>query len=463
MATVNVYEQYFAADLTASGVPRKGALVMLTADSGGGQIRYEAAVSFFPHRDEEDFAVSYDAYYSKVLYEAEGRRSKQREAGFLKDFLPTIDELAREAGGRVFWDRPLREARTDGGQLPEFGQNGSSAEEAGSSNKKKENPAGTAERKLIAAVHELTPEQRDRIREAAQAAGLSCCFFERPEEALPEAGGAEVIFAHGISLIGSAPRLKWLATPFAGVEPYTEPGVFASPDAVLTNSSGAYGTTIAEHIVQVSLSMLRQDPAYRESIREKKWIRALPIRSLRDSRIVLLGTGDIGRETAHRMKAFYPASLTGVNRSGKHPGGDFDRVVPLSGLDALLPGTDLLILSLPNTAETFHLLDERRLKLLPDEALIVNVGRGTVIDQAALEKELRAGRLSAALDVFEKEPVPADASLWDCPRLYITPHTAGNLSLPYTVERVVQLFLENLERYGKGEPLLRQIDLKKGY
>ena len=342
MATVNVYEQYFAADLTASGVPRKGALVMLTADSGGGQIRYEAAVSFFPHRDEEDFAVSYDAYYSRVLYEAEGRRSKQREAGFLKDFLPTIDALAREAGGRVFWDKPLREARTDGGQLPEFGRNGSPAEEAGRSNEE-ESPAGKAERKLIAAVHELTPEQRDRIRKAAQAAGLSCRFFDSPEEALPEVSDAEVIFAHGISLIGSAPRLKWLATPFAGVDPYTEPGVFASPDAVLTNSSGAYGTTIAEHIVQVSLSMLRQDPVYRECVREKKWIRALPIRSLRDSRIVLLGTGDIGREAAHRIKAFHPASLTGVNRSGKHPGGDFDRVVPISELDALLPETDLLI------------------------------------------------------------------------------------------------------------------------
>ncbi|MBO4838058.1 MAG: D-2-hydroxyacid dehydrogenase [Lachnospiraceae bacterium] len=462
MATINVYEQYFAADLTASGVPRKGALVMLVSDSGGGMIKYEAAVTFFPHRNEEDFAVSYDAYYSKVLYEAAGRRSKQKEASFLKEFQETIDGLAKEAGGKVFWDKPLREARTDGGQLPEIKLDKSPAAEAGGS-KKKESPEGKTERKLITAVHELNAEQRDRIRDAAQAAGLSCRFFESPEEALPEAGDAEVIFAHGISLIGSAPQLKWLATPFAGVDPYTKPGVFASPDAVLTNSSGAYGTTIAEHVVQVSLSMLRQDPVYRESIREKKWTRAVPIRSLRDSRIVLLGTGDIGQEVAHRMKAFYPASLTGVNRSGKHPGGDFDQVVPLSGLDALLPETDLLVLSLPNTPETFRLLDTRRLKLLPDEALIVNVGRGTVIDQAALEKELRAGRLYAALDVFEEEPIPADATLWDCPRLFITPHTAGNLSLPYTVEKVTQLFLENLERYGKGEPLLRQIDLKKGY
>ena len=336
MATINVYEQYFAADLTASGVPRKGALVMLISDSGGGMIKYEAAVTFFPHRDEEDFAVSYDAYYSKVLYEAAGRRSKQKEAGFLKEFQKTIDGLTKEAGGKVFWDKPLREARTDGGQLPEIKLNEAPAAEAGGS-KKKESPEGKAERKLIAAVHELNEEQRDRIRKAAQAAGLSCRFFESPEEALPEVRDAEVIFANGISLIGSAPQLKWLATPFAGVDPYTKPGVFASPDAVLTNSSGAYGTTIAEHVVQVSLSMLRQDPVYRESVREKKWTRAVPIRSLRDSRIVLLGTGDIGREAAHRMKAFYPASLTGVNRSGKHPGGDFDRVVPLSGLDALLP------------------------------------------------------------------------------------------------------------------------------
>ena len=251
---INVYSQYFQAQATFSGVERRGAQVLLISDSESGMISYKVAVSFFPHRDEEDFAVSYDAYYSKVLYEAAGRRSKQKEAGFLKEFQKTIDELAKEAGGKVFWDKPLREARTDGGQLPEIKLNDSPVAEAGGS-KKKESPEGKAERKLIAAVHELNAEQRDRIRDAAQAAGLSCRFFESPEEALPEAGDAEVIFAHGISLIGSAPQLKWLATPFAGVDPYTKPGVFASPDAVLTKSSGAYGTTIAEHVVQVSLSL----------------------------------------------------------------------------------------------------------------------------------------------------------------------------------------------------------------
>lgn len=111
MATLNVYEQYFAADLEANGVPRRAALVMLISDSEAGQIRYEAAVTFFPHRDDEDYAVSYDAYFSKVLYEAKGRRSKKREQALLESFRDAIDTLAHEAGGEVYWDRPLGDAR----------------------------------------------------------------------------------------------------------------------------------------------------------------------------------------------------------------------------------------------------------------------------------------------------------------------------------------------------------------
>ncbi len=108
---INVFEQYLSAEAEVNGVSRRGALVMLTSDSEAGQIRYTAAVSFFPHRDEEDFAVSYDAYYEKVLFEGKGRRSKKREAKLLETFPEEIDELASEAGGKVFWEEPLREAR----------------------------------------------------------------------------------------------------------------------------------------------------------------------------------------------------------------------------------------------------------------------------------------------------------------------------------------------------------------
>jgi hypothetical protein len=111
MATINVFEQYYSADAEFNGVPRHGAMVMLVATSEEGNIRYEAAVTFFPHHDEEDYAVSYDAYFSKVLYEAKGRRSKKREEALLKEFQQHIVELALDAGGTVYCDKPLREAR----------------------------------------------------------------------------------------------------------------------------------------------------------------------------------------------------------------------------------------------------------------------------------------------------------------------------------------------------------------
>ena len=109
--TINVYERYYAAEAEFNGVPRHGALVMLIADSEAGNIRYEAAVTFFPHRDEEDYAVSYDAYFSKVLYEAKGRRSKKREQTLMGTFEQEIDQLADTIGGKVIWEKPLREAK----------------------------------------------------------------------------------------------------------------------------------------------------------------------------------------------------------------------------------------------------------------------------------------------------------------------------------------------------------------
>ena len=109
--TIDVYMQYFTAELEYNGVERRGALVKLTSDSEDGQIRYTASVSFFPHEDEEDYAVSYDAYFERELYQAKGRRSKKREVEMLDNLRGVIDQLVEAAGGKVFWDQPLREAR----------------------------------------------------------------------------------------------------------------------------------------------------------------------------------------------------------------------------------------------------------------------------------------------------------------------------------------------------------------
>ena len=110
MATINVYQQYFAAECTFNKVERHGASVMLIATSEEGQIKYEVAVTFFPHVSEDDFAVSYDAYFSKVMYEAKGRRSKKREQELLETLQTEIDLLAVEANAKLFWDQPLTEA-----------------------------------------------------------------------------------------------------------------------------------------------------------------------------------------------------------------------------------------------------------------------------------------------------------------------------------------------------------------
>lgn len=109
--TINVYEQYFEADATFAGVARHAAKVLLVAASELGAVRYEAAVTFFPHNDDEDFAVSYDAYASTELYAAAGRRSKKREAAMLETLPETIDALAERLDGKIFWDRPLSDAR----------------------------------------------------------------------------------------------------------------------------------------------------------------------------------------------------------------------------------------------------------------------------------------------------------------------------------------------------------------
>ena len=111
MATNNVYEQYFKAECTFNDVERHAASVLLVSTSENGSIKYEVAVNFFPHRSEEDYAISYDAYFSKVLYEAKGRRSKKREETLLETFPVEIDQLADTIGGKVLWEQPLREAR----------------------------------------------------------------------------------------------------------------------------------------------------------------------------------------------------------------------------------------------------------------------------------------------------------------------------------------------------------------
>ena len=317
-------------------------------------------------------------------------------------------------------------------------------------------------RKMAVTVENLTAAQADRIRAAAEARGFEIRFMRSPKDDLAFITEAEVVFGHVPGTAKRSSALKWMCTPYAGVDQFLAEDAFANPEAVLTNSSGAYGVTIAEHTVMMLLDILRRQPEYRRIVSAREWKRDLAIRSVKGSRITLLGTGDIGQETAKRLRAFEPASITGVNRSGRDPGG-FDRILTGQDWETVLPETDVLIISLPGTQEAFHIAGAKQLALLPDGAVIINVGRGSVIDQEALFRELRSGRLYAGLDVFEHEPLEKDDPAWEIPNLLITPHTAGNMTLAYTVEKIVGMFLEDLDNYCAGRPLAHLVDRTKGY
>ena len=319
-------------------------------------------------------------------------------------------------------------------------------------------------RKMVVVLPVLGSEYCEQISLSAATHGFDVSFFTEAQEALPALADAEVILGQSELLSRNAPKLRWLCTPSAGVNQFLSSDAFAEPNAMLSNSSGAYGVTIAEHIVMVTLELMRRQTEYNEIVSQRAWRRDLPIRSIHGSRITLLGTGDIGREAAVRLRAFSPHSLIGMNRSGRNPGNLFDRVITENELDSVLPDTDLLILSLPDTKDTRGILNAHRLALLPRDAFLVNVGRGSAIDQQALEALLRDGHLSgAALDVFEQEPVPVDSTLWTCPRLLITPHVAGNMTLDYTVEKIIAQFLEDFERYCSGLPPIHLVDRSIGY
>ena len=311
----------------------------------------------------------------------------------------------------------------------------------------------------------LTPAYEKQLRDTAARCGCDIAFFPSSKAAEGNVDDCTVLYGHpSQKVVAGAKRLKWFACCWAGVDHFCRDELYQNPECLLTNSSGAYGTTIAEHSVMVSLMLLRRQLEYTEVIREGGW-RVLPggIRSLHGARVTCLGTGDIGTEFARRVRAFHPKKLVGLNRSGR-ANADFDEVRTVAELDAVLPETELLFMSLPSVSDTVNILNAARMALLPEGAYVVNVGRGTAIEQDALIAALASGHLAgAALDVAVPEPLPADHPLRKAKNLLLTPHVAGNMTLGYTCERNIAMFCENLESYAAGRPLRHLVDRRKGY
>lgn len=291
-----------------------------------------------------------------------------------------------------------------------------------------------------------------------------------PQEALPgqpvtqeDVDWAQVILGNvPAAMLHGSPALEWLQTNSAGVEPYIQPGVLAG-DTLLTNATGAYGLAIAEHMLGMLLELFKKLELYRDAQKSGAWQSQGAVKAVYGSTVLVLGMGDIGGEFAARCKAL-GAKVIGVRRSPRPCPEYADEVHLLEDLDSLLPQADVVAVTLPGTDATRGLMSRERLAKMKEGAVLLNVGRGFIVDTEALCDALERGHLSGAgVDVTDPEPLPPTHRLWNIPTAVVTPHISGFYHLRETHERIVDIFLENLRHFQAGEPLRNLVDFATGY
>ncbi len=259
-------------------------------------------------------------------------------------------------------------------------------------------------------------------------------------------------------------NLEWVQSTSSGVNYYVNGGCFPE-NAVLSCMTGSYGNIISEHLLALVLSMCRRLPEYRDQQHARRWKILRYDKPLEESTLVILGAGDIGTTLAGWMRPMV-GKVIGVRRRAREFPDCYDEMVTLDRLDEVLPQADVLLCILPHTPETAGLLDERRLALMKDDAILVNGGRGSLIDQEALCRQLDAGRFwGVGLEVTSPEPLPEDHPLWEQPRVIITPHAAGNSYAPGSpLEKKLWNFtIANFARFLDGMPVENQVDFALGY
>ena len=250
--------------------------------------------------------------------------------------------------------------------------------------------------------------------------------------------------------------IRLLQSRSAGVDPFLVPGVLR-PEAKLCTAVGCYGHAVSEALFAMTLALMKKLHIYRDQQHDSFWKDRGPADTFEDAEVLVIGTGDIGSYYARYAKAF-GAHTVGVRRDKTKAADGIDEMHDFSELDSLIPKADVIVMFLPHTVETNHLMNADRLALMKPTAFIVNGGRGTAIDCLALTEMLHKGQIAgAALDVTEPEPLPADHPLWKEPRVLITPHNAGGDSLPTTTRKIIKLSYENYIALKEGRELKNEV------
>lgn len=282
---------------------------------------------------------------------------------------------------------------------------------------------------------------------------------EQEAEFLEMLSEAEVLYdfprGHVRNLLSKAPKLKWIQGSMAGAGEVAKKAGLLESEVKITTASGVYSGPLAEFALMAMLQHAKRLDRLREDQTARLWRQGIS-GTLEGKTLCIVGMGNIGRAVAERAQAF-KMRVVGVKRTIREEDEAWNYANELhetANLQTVLGEADYVVLTLPGTPETRHLLDRESLAAIKPGAYLVNIGRGSVIDEAALVESLENGHLSgAALDVFEVEPLPEDSPLWTMENVIVSPHSTD--VVPELVNGLqVDLFCENLRRYLGGEPLV---------
>lgn len=263
-----------------------------------------------------------------------------------------------------------------------------------------------------------------------------------------------------------AKKLKWIHSTAAGVGQLMFPELKASSVGV-TNASGIHTVPMAEHILGTLVALARHFPdcvryqAAHHWAQQEIWDKPLRPRELAGQTLLIIGFGAIGRELARRVRPL-GMQIWAMTRSGTGDASLADRILPVAQLDAVIYQADYVVLAAPETPETHHMIGAKQLAAMKPTAYLINVARGTLVDEAALIEALEKRAIAgAALDVTSEEPLPAESPLWGLENVFITPHMSA--ASEYLWDRQTDLLLQNLERWFSGRELINRVDLQRGY
>ena len=264
----------------------------------------------------------------------------------------------------------------------------------------------------------------------------------------------------------AASKLKWIHSTAAGVAQLMYPELRDS-GILVTNPSGIFSVPMAEHTMGLLLALARNFP---DSVRhqdhahwsqQELWDKPQHLTEINAKVLLIVGYGSIGREVAKRARAF-EMRVWGVTRSGEGDRTHAEKIFAAAKLREALPEADYVLIAAPETAETRHLMGATEIAKMKRGARLINVGRGSLLDEAALLRALESGALGgAAIDVAKLEPLPAESPLWKVPNLLITPHTSGVSDRLW--DRQAGVLLELLERWFDGRELFNRVDFARGY